>query len=89
MVEVASANGTHLVLCHCQRTITINSDKDAKWGIGNIGLLTSKSSLLVSMNIKAMRSLQDGTVASVKGLSLNLIVQSVMGGIVFLTRFIS
>ena len=32
----------------------------------------SKSSLLVSINIKVIRSLQDGTLARVNGLSLNL-----------------
>ena len=43
-----------------------------KGGAGNIGLLTSKSSLQVSINIKVITSLQDGTVARVNGLSLNL-----------------
>ena len=43
-----------------------------KGAAGNIGLLTSKSSLQVSINIKVIRSLQDRTVARVKGLRVNL-----------------
>ena len=46
--------------------------KSVKWAAGNIDLLTSKSSLLVSVNIEVIISLQDGTVARVNGLSLNL-----------------
>ena len=48
------------------------SAKDVKWAARNIGRLTSKSSLLASINMKVMTSLQEGTLGRLNGLSLKL-----------------
>ena len=56
----------------CSISCSKRSAKNVKWAAGNIGLLTSKSSLLASINMKVMTSLHQGTVGRLNELSLKL-----------------